>query len=406
MYFPLDCYYSAKNFNISNLNKKNISGKSLLLVVKAYYILRDDFEKYFKTKIDSPLLFMGYLTIEDNFIRFLSNDDYLIYLNNKELFYENLHHKKYNIDNLSLNENISFYISLELYHSNLTVYTDIIFYAASLENWYKTKQVFKFNYDFFEELKETNFISLLKDNKTIFEYLQYKNFYIDCSNLNFSINVSYDGKLNSDINKSEKIKGILISYYNDYDKINNEERFKSDSKEDEKYYLDNYFRFITISLINERKYPSFGSVLNLSQMKIASEDYIKDLDNKCKDNYVSRYILNILYYLCSENREVVLSKNKIPTHTIKNKKEKKDTKEIKMWDVGFRIGAAIHNYNKYVKLNESETSGIGSKKRPHVRKAHWHRYKTKDGYILKWLHPIFVNEKFADSDNMPVTFHK
>ena len=77
-----------------------------------------------------------------------------------------------------------------------------------------------------------------------------------------------------------------------------------------------------------------------------------------------------------------------------------------MWDVGFRIGAAIHNYNKYVKLNESETSGTGSKKRPHVRKAHWHRYKTKDGYILKWLHPIFVNEKFADSDNMPVTFHK
>jgi hypothetical protein len=89
-----------------------------------------------------------------------------------------------------------------------------------------------------------------------------------------------------------------------------------------------------------------------------------------------------------------------------------------MWDVGVRYGKAIRvakkEYKKHIeKYNalekqSSQSSDIKKRKlmRPHIRRAHWHRYRTGIGrkeIKTLWLAPVYV---CGNGKEIPVTIRE
>jgi hypothetical protein len=82
------------------------------------------------------------------------------------------------------------------------------------------------------------------------------------------------------------------------------------------------------------------------------------------------------------------------------------------WDVGVRLGAALR---RAYQAQQTAQTGTGGHVRPHVRRAHWHGFrsgpmKTPDGtpigaesrqFALRWLPPIAVN--LDDVGDLPAT---
>jgi hypothetical protein len=125
--------------------------------------------------------------------------------------------------------------------------------------------------------------------------------------------------------------------------------------------------------------------------------------------------LSLLLYLCSQNAEIGDgSRHPVrPTPKKTKKGERLFAPDMPTkWDVGVRLGAALRHA-----MASSGSSGDGTHARPraHIRRGHWHLYRTgptkrPDGtlipvasrkFSLKWLPPIAVN---VDSlDDLPAT---
>ena len=121
--------------------------------------------------------------------------------------------------------------------------------------------------------------------------------------------------------------------------------------------------------------------------------------------------LALLLYLCSVNREISHPDNRLPAKP-RAKKTKRGARHfpaanLRTWNVGIRLGAALRSARKNVSSRTS--SGNGSPKRPHIRRAHWHSYWTgpqngKRIRVVKWLPPISV--KVDRVEDLPVTVRR
>ena len=103
--------------------------------------------------------------------------------------------------------------------------------------------------------------------------------------------------------------------------------------------------------------------------------------------------ITLFLYLVSQNADI--------TDDQPYKKKRRpyiaDTKqEIHTYSVGLRIGAVIRK----VAHGSAEGTGLGSRKRPHSRRGHWHHYwvgpKEDRKLILKWLAPMYINADYAE----------
>jgi len=126
-------------------------------------------------------------------------------------------------------------------------------------------------------------------------------------------------------------------------------------------------------------------------------------------------ILSLLLYLCAENAEIgdgqARPANPTPKRTKSGPRLFAPDRST-TWDVGVRLGAALRRA-----YHASETAGDGTHAgpRPHVRRAHWHGFrsgamKREDGspiaagdreFKLRWLPPIPVN--LDDVSDLPAT---
>lgn len=131
------------------------------------------------------------------------------------------------------------------------------------------------------------------------------------------------------------------------------------------------------------------------------------------ENYLNPFI-SLVIYICSANGEIGDKKiSPQKPKPIKTKKGKKlfPPKKVKVWDVGVRMGAQLRKARKnlskdYNYKSNKEINRQGTRKRPHIRKAHWHGYWTgpKNGekkYIVKWIPPTLVNAE--KNDELPIT---
>ena len=120
--------------------------------------------------------------------------------------------------------------------------------------------------------------------------------------------------------------------------------------------------------------------------------------------------LQVVLYILASNAEIVPnSEQSFITKrgaTIKDKYS-----EIRKWDVGIRIGAAIRQKSASVEKGESIKTASGhSSPRPHMRRGHWHHYWTgprnvseNRRLILKWLSPMAVA---ATPEDTPIVIHE
>lgn len=115
-------------------------------------------------------------------------------------------------------------------------------------------------------------------------------------------------------------------------------------------------------------------------------------------------ILKLLIYLASKNSDIRENadsqKTYHPGQTIKNQ-----YREVKKWDVGFRIGEAFRNYEKSEQVLFEKQ--MRTKRRPHIRQGHWSHYwygsKENKTLELLWVSMCPVN---CDFDSKIVKEHK
>ena len=104
--------------------------------------------------------------------------------------------------------------------------------------------------------------------------------------------------------------------------------------------------------------------------------------------YPRDLLLNGLAYLCSRNADIAAVYSPVKEKRRNNAKRRSNA----TWhEVGYRIGTELRNYNR-TKSERGEKTG--RKVRPHMRRAHWHRYWVGSGkerrLVLKWLAPTMV----------------
>lgn len=125
-------------------------------------------------------------------------------------------------------------------------------------------------------------------------------------------------------------------------------------------------------------------------------------------------LLQMVLYLCSDNKDVVEKKRLDFTPKSNVKKKKKNAKKTAAkkpteWNVGTVISRTF-NKSTYAPQESTLGTGIGSSKRPHVRKAHWHHYwkgsrsnPEERKLILHWVAPTFINKPEAET---PTTINR
>ncbi len=174
--------------------------------------------------------------------------------------------------------------------------------------------------------------------------------------------------------------------------------------------------------------PCFGDVALETEYLLAENGIIKmtgieDIDpipekENLKDQFLPsiyqhavnrRKVLQLILYIISENSDVIPENEKTRSYIYQKKETafavKDRHREIKRWDVGTRKGPALKKaIEAYKYKSDKSTAGSHSGKRPHMRRAHWHRYWTGSAssgdrkVIIKWLHPMMIGKLNADED--------
>ena len=178
------------------------------------------------------------------------------------------------------------------------------------------------------------------------------------------------------------------------------------------FFVNDNFYYSQSFYAKDGEYSFFTfEVKDISKLNENAEMVIRD-NNKGgssvdPDGYFTIIGLNCLLYLVSNKPDIMENEiqKKIyhPSSSIKNK-----MREIRKWDVGFRYADSIKK--QYIQEGDGKETrhGKSSSKRPHVRKAHWHRYwigHGEDKHLeLRWVSSCHINAEFVS--DLPVVSHK
>ena len=137
---------------------------------------------------------------------------------------------------------------------------------------------------------------------------------------------------------------------------------------------------------------------------------LRAMQDSAETKIFLKQILQVILYILAQNAEITPSSEQ--SFITKRGKTLKDKySEIRKWDVGIRVGAAIRQQKirKQSEWPERNQSGHNSP-RPHMRRGHWHHFWTgpktqpeERKLILKWLSPMTVA---ANPDDAPIVLHK
>jgi hypothetical protein len=130
-------------------------------------------------------------------------------------------------------------------------------------------------------------------------------------------------------------------------------------------------------------------------------DELKALENKQVPHkeavaMFSRYF-SLVLYLCSADRDIIQTSKPRKVKQTRNPKKQKRQLPLE-YRVGSAIGGAIRRAR-----GGHQTTGDGSSKAPHIRKAHYHTYWTGKGRtkpIVKFISPVPVN--IGDEPVVPI----
>lgn len=148
-------------------------------------------------------------------------------------------------------------------------------------------------------------------------------------------------------------------------------------------------------------YKSMKDNAEKSSNKLSMEELVAIKDGIAKDGEKVRTILSLLLWLCAEEPDITNIQGepvtgeqlRLPRYAI-NKKTKRfiPPNNPTVFQLGKRLGSEIRQFED---KKASGDSRISSRKRPHIRKGHWHGYWKGTGqdkkFTIKWLPAVFVN---------------
>lgn len=266
--------------------------------------------------------------------------------------------------------------------------------AFQTEDWSRTKQSYRFDGDMLGELINTN--SDFKIPHDAFKRLPYRTMYVD-----YSANPQVCEKIGAD--------GILISVV----------PFVSDDMDGEHEFYnimmlgvrDNDVKFMLANILEnpegtqEKSVSDFMDIQTLGNPQQRRYEKSVIADEETRRNFMAAYI-NTLLYLSSyepDIRETPASKMQYKDARNRQKTGKNVVMPVREFKVGERFGEAFRKWTKGM-LNQSQrTSPTGRHNKPHIRRAHWHRYwMGKNGeekrLVIKWVHECFCGMKAHEAD--------
>lgn len=237
--------------------------------------------------------------------------------------------------------------------------------------WYKTKKIYRFDKDFLEVLVNTD---KLEVNTDVFRFLPYENLYFDLKGM-----TEIGKKIQDDI----LYEGLFVNVEETADEF-----------------------IITAFPVNKDRYNGFFMRFEKGTQKKTYGDTVTE--HGLHTDYLEKLVLQILTYFASDKPDIVEGMPETKKGVKTGGKKKSEVTEYK---VGFRFGTAFRKAKADEKKNTNTAvgNGMGGKKKPHIRQAHWHYYwhgSKKDVRVKKphWLPPILVNTD--NSDNIDVVSHK
>lgn len=266
-------------------------------------------------------------------------------------------------------------------HSAMGIYQ----YTVQVERWKRSKQTYVLDADFVSELARTD--TGIKIPYNVFHTLPHSSFYLDFSaNEDFCKECGADGALiqvqaiqAAGAAESAEFWLILSSVYREGVSTFVSGQVIRNDKDNEELSLET----LTDAAICAHR-TVWGTELNFEKL--------------------SPMLMQALLYLCSyepDIRESVVSKQRF-RQAKKAKKKGVDLPE-REYQVGERFGEAFRKWTKGSLGQSSQSTGTGSHKRPHIRRAHWHRYwvgkRGEQQLVIKWVSECFcgISEQEADA---------
>lgn len=280
---------------------------------------------------------------------------------------------------------------------------------TALGTWRQTKGVYRFDDTLLKDLIKTDVEDLPKE---VLLRLPEWCIYIELDNCN----------LHPDL------KGVFVSLEYDVQRGGQEElRLLFDFAKDLKNPLSELIPMpliLTGSTIDESLNALYKSASLQIEANCFSSVDLEEIGTLSKSKniditYFIQPILSLVLYICHTTDVVDRSGELIWRSRVSVKSTKNITipSDPRVWDVGIRMGQALKKaYLQY--QTQGESSETHKSMRPHVRRAHWHKFragpmKNEDGNAIptesrelkvKWLPPIPVN--IDEDTDLPTTVHK
>lgn len=144
--------------------------------------------------------------------------------------------------------------------------------------------------------------------------------------------------------------------------------------------------------------PTPGFDMNFEQLYEANLDAF--VPDETRDSFKKKleFLLPYILYIISKNAEI--------SQPVENKKVYKPFKfepkhryrEVKTLVCGKEYGNKIRAFKKL--QSDRGTSGVGSVRAPHIRRAHYHRYWVGSGddrhVVIKWVEATYIHKDMID----------
>lgn len=310
--------------------------------------------------------------------------------------------------------------NMSLFNCTLSEQKNSFMAFKVIYEWSKTKESYRFDPDVLDE-----FVRPIKEKESVDKYLEanaeklmytdpiplnrlpFKSFVIDFDNIKFIVGqkqLSNLGKLNDEMVVTNVFIHVNDTYFKDFYYVIVAWIDEKDGmipscflvpKTERKNIYECAAALYEMALNDMPKNQRYPKLIESHAEFIANY-----LVNAC---IIHRGLIDVLSYLCAKNAEIL--ERPIKRRPPSNKHR---FSEIRTWDVALRYGSQLREYKKQTqeaKNNPNKHVGHRSP-RPHMRRAHWHRYWTGKGrteLTILWIDSIAVNANA--SGDLPVEVH-
>lgn len=274
--------------------------------------------------------------------------------------------------------------------------------GVQLRRWNRNKQIYSFDRDFISELVNTGETTFPYD---FFERLPYQTLYLDFSEAGKDITeaIGLDGcivqvnKTFFDDTDGKKLEFYVISMLNFNDGDSTHIRTTIVLNDSENGVHMNFSKSNLLMNCDVKKLLETNPVYRDESTATLDEDMAKVQE---------AVVIQALSYLCSYEPDIrETTASKASYRKAKKNKKKGEDLPARQFQVGERFGEMFRKWTKGQVGQSSDSVSTGRHNKPHMRRAHWHRYWTgkRDSddrkLIVKWTHECFCGLTEDNAEN-------